>query len=244
MGYGAYEPVSPAGLRRFTDHTPDGNTVAHWTFDKDDTDQVGAYDQNGIATNEAYCPIFGKSADARCALASQITVGYGVTGATGLKALTEMTVACWFCPTTPPITVSSIVGFRNPGAGSGDPNTYNFAWDLLYRGTGEAEFVWQSGNKLSYFAVGPVLELGKWVHLSATRNSSQSTARIYVNGARMDEFTEGLPFDGGSAINKLSFMGDNVSRAPVALLATTIVKNVEIDDAAAAALYRSTLVGF
>ena len=243
MGYSAYEAQLTAGVSRFTDHTPDGDTIAHWTFDRDDTDQVGTYNQDGFGSNICYAPIFGFGDDKKNALASNFTPGYEVNSAPGLKGLTEMTVACWFCMNVPPIQSASIIGFRLPG-GSGDPNSHNFAWDLMIEGnTGVLKWLWQNGNKLNQEIIGPTLVNNQWYHLMGTRNAAMDTSRLYINGARYAEVTGLLPFNGGGTANDLAFLNNGSSSGQAALLSSTIIQNVEFNDTAAAALYSATLVG-
>ena len=245
MGYASYEPDSTGSAPgRFTQHAVDGDTLHHWTFDGDDTDQVGILDQDGTSLL-CYCPVFGQlEGDTRQALASQETVLYEVGSAASLKTLTEMTVACWVCMTETPAQVMSIVGFRVPGAGSGDPNTFNFAWNIDYDNLGELRFAWQSGNKLTWIATAGLaaLDLNRWYHISATRNAAQDTARIYINGVKRGEVTGASPFDGGGSVSTLNFMQNGSSIGAIGTVATIIIKDVEINDAQAAALYQSTLV--
>lgn len=242
MGYGSHTPQLFTGLRRFTDHVADGNTVALWTFDKDDTDQVGVFDQNTLS-NVCYAPAFGFSDDKRATLACNWTTNYGVNPAVALKALTSITVACWYCPNlVPGGGAASLVGFRAPGAGSGDPNTHNFPWDLNHQASGELKWVWQHGDKLDSAMLSPVLALNEWVHVIATRSAAEDAGRVYLNGALAASATGLTAHAGGSSINTLRFGGDGTSNGLRGLLGTSIIKNVEITDVQAAALYRETLV--
>lgn len=136
-----------------------------------------------------------------------------------------------------------IVGMVLSGAGAGDPNDHNFAWTISYTQTGVIRFVWQSGNKVEWEAIGPTLPLNRWSHIIGTRNSTQSTGRIYVNGARRDEVTGASPHNGGSAITALQFISNSSTAGLEGALATVIIKNAEVNDAQALALYRSTLIG-
>ncbi len=242
MGYSSYEPqLIDGSVGRFTDHPTDGNTVAHWTFDRDDTDQVGAFDQSGITSDVCYAPIFGFGYT-KNALAVNWTNGYARLNAGGIQSLTEMTVACWVCLNDYPVSTVDIIGFRVPGAGSGNPNTQNFGFSLATENDGTLHFLWQNADKDNQDVVGPIIPLNQWTHLLATRNAAQDTSRIYVNGVQYAESTGLLPFNGGTSADDLRFMYDGSTNAQRGLLASTIIQNVEFDDAAASALYNATLV--
>lgn len=246
MGHFAFAPglgVVPEPPR-FTAHFEDGNTVAHWSFDGVDTDPVGGYDQNGSLSPICYVPVFGEfSGDYRRALAGQNTIGYKRTSAAALK-IAEITVAFWVCPVTLGTQNTHIIGIVTGGAGSGDPNSHNHAWTFSYlKDTGVIRFVWQSGDKVEWEAIGPTLTLNKWSHIIGTRNSAQTTGRIYVNGALRGEVTGASPYDGGGSSNDLQFISNGSSAGLEGGLATAIIKNAEVNDAQALALYRSTLIG-
>lgn len=243
MGHFGFEPyLGVAAPGRFTEHAVDGDTVAHWTFDRDDTDQVGVLDQDGAA-GLCYAPIFGEpSGDYRNALCSQQSTGYQVNNATSLK-ISELTVACWICMTDEPAQTISVVGFRLPGTSGTDPNLFNFAWELSYTNLGVIRFNWQSGNKVDHLAIGPTLALNRWHHIIGTRNAAQTTGRIYVNGTKQGEVTGASPHNGGTSVPNLDFLNNGSSVGAIGALATAIVKDVEVNDAQAAALYRSTLIG-
>lgn len=245
MGHFAFAPAIGTTPRPplFTAHFEDGNTVAHWSFDGVDTDPVGGYDQDGALNPVLYMPSFGEFADDdRMALAGGNTIGYEASAASALK-IPEITVAFWICPITVDVQDSHVVGIVLGGAGVGDPNDHNIAWTFAYRSTGVISFLWQSGNKVTWEAIGPILPLNKWSHIIGTRNSTQSTGRIYVNGARRDEVTGASPFNGGSAITAVQFLSGGQAPGVNGALATVIVKTAEVNDAQALALYRSTLIG-
>lgn len=235
MGYGAYSDLVVSPYERYIPHPEDVNTLSHWPLQGDTLDSVGSNDWSGTSY---YQRINGLEESRTLQALSSRNFGNFSAGTTNIKSVSAITVACWVSINQNPSGNLSICGIRAPGSGS----AYNFPWDLGISTSAGVRFFWQSGSKTYQGTVGqPIPAYREWFHLIGTRNAAEDTARCYVNGLLVEEATGLSPWSGGSNQNSVVFFTSTSGSNLNGQMFSCIVKSGYTDDAAALALYNSTI---
>ncbi len=234
MGYSAYgEPVNFVPYQRFKVHPEDGATLTHWPLQGDALDSVGPNNATGtwyFQNVSGLDPVLVQAWSVRSSVNN-------AAGSTNIKSIAAITVACWVSVTLNPLGNLAIIGMRGPGPGA----AYNFPWELGYESGIGVRFFWQSGTKTYEGTVSQPIPFGEWTHLIGTRNVGSDTARVYINGVLADEATGLSPWSSGANQNSVEFFSNSLATTMNGQLFSAIVKNTYTDDAAALALYNSTI---
>lgn len=238
MGFSAYaEPVTTFPKRVIV-HPEDGATVSHWPLQGSRNDTVGPNNWNEAESSIKYYRVNGLDDSSDLLAFTRRNSGNQTAPVTNLNTLTEMTIACWVFVNAYPSANTALAGIRSPGPGA----TNNFPWDLSIRTTGEIRFLWQSGTKVNNQVLSTTgAPLGIWLHVIATRNAAQDTARLYLFGERENEATGLSAHSGGASQTTLRFFSDGQGNNVNGGLFSVIVKNTEVNDVQARALYQSCL---
>lgn len=241
MGFRAYGEPLVANYQRMKLHTEDAATLTHWPLQDNRNDSVGSNNWSTGPDSVHYQRVNGldNSSDLLTFSTRNTSIYAAPANNPDIKTLTAITVACWACITENPSGNLAIIGMRGPGPGA----PYNFPWELGYQAGSGVRFFWQSGTKV-YEGTTPVLltnGFGRWHHLIGTRNSASSIARVYMNGALVDEATGLSPWSGGANQNSVEFFTNALSTNLNGQMFTGIIKNTYADTATAAALYADAL---
>lgn len=221
MGFSSITPVP--SLRH---HVVDGDTVAHWTFDGDLQDSGSNALHMTVGTYHA-AP-FDAIAGINCHAMLSGSV-YRANDAT-LRIYTAISVAALVYLRSTPGTNVPIVAMGPMGGGTGSTNNYQYSFEVMTDRT--IQYQQQHGSKVTdtYNATGLVVPLNKWCWVAFTRNSAGTTVTLAVD--EVTDTTTVTLSDGGT--NSDFAIGTKWDATNLdMLIASCIVKNVEVTDLAA-----------
>lgn len=242
MSYTAHQPgktivtLDVSGIPGF--HTTDPNTILHWKLDGNGTDDgsLGIDVTRGGAVDAPYTLL-----DLNTRILNSATINSASINATAAKTAGAITIAGWFWfEDSTPGANTALIGVRGPGS-SGNPDAYNFPWELGITTGGFVRAFHQYDNKQDITALAASSVTEKvWVHLAASRSADGLTWKVYQNGLEIATAsgTAGDEWDGGTLQNTVR-IGHNASGSEIiGYVASAIVKTITLDAGSAIALYQ------
>lgn len=216
----------PTLFTRVSLHEEDADTVAHWIYDTDLSDNtankadltIGTYDQSlpDDMPNFRYCHDH---------TAQTTEHGYTAQDA-DLDTLGAFTWAAAVYVTSIAGTNPAPAFVRSETPGGGATSADNIRYRFETRTAGNLRYIHQYGTKNNEeYSTTATLPLNQWVYVACTRAADGLSGRIMINDT-IEEFTmSNAPNNGGSARYRMfsDFNGDDLN----ALVSTVIFKDVE-----------------
>lgn len=224
-------------------HTTDGDTLLHWKLDGNGTDD-GSIGADVTITNAPFAPYPASitSKGIRQTLAG--STNSATLSGSPAKTAGSITIAGWFWfEDSTPGANTALIGVRGGGS-SGNPDAFNFTWELGITSAGDIRGFHQYDNKLfsGATATGP-LAIQTWYHLAVSRSADGLTWKVYIDGIEQATNTAapGTEWDGGTSQNIARILHNSVGDEALAYAASCIVKDITLDTASALALYNDGL---
>lgn len=204
-----------------TSHTPDGDTLSHWDFGTDLTDDTGTADLAGTyaATTQG-----GNDGALHTGASTFIKTAPGASY-TGLHG--AMSFGMLIRVDALPASYCSLFSIQPIGGGAGSAN--NQVFNLRYEADGTLLWIQEHGSKVSsvygFTTLSP--PIGEWCWIGASRNAAGTEITVAVNSDEVthSSLTQG---DGGGNADILIATGwDN--RVLHGAVKSVILKDVESD---------------
>lgn len=183
-------------------HT-DATSEFHYRFDGDLTDSGPGAVYGTLSAGYLEAPYRGTNSCGRLATQNH---GTSVSGHP-MKTGGSVTIAAWLWLQSNPSQNVSLCGVRGGGS-SGNPDAFNFCWELGVTTAGYLRFFWQYDAKLLgglEGVIGAAIPKDRWVHCMGTRNAAGTECEIYIDGVDVGSATGQTAWNGGGSMNTLTF---------------------------------------
>lgn len=204
-----------------TSHTPDGDTVGHWDFGTDLTDDTGTAD---LAGTYAATTQDGNDGALLTGASTFIKTGPGVAY-TGLHG--AMSFGLLFRFDWQSASYGSIISIQAAGGGSGSANNVVFSLRILDDGT--LYWLQENGSKVAsgynFTTLSP--PIGEWCWIGASRNAAGTEVTVAINSDEVTHSSLTQGDGGGNADILIATDWDN--RVLHSAVKSVIIKDVESD---------------